>query len=200
MATVLAVGLGVGLSGTTALAASESANDETVITSDMVVTDIDVKQARKAGNRVVTEGDYRVLLDGKTGQEIARVPKKNTAGDVSVQNYVTGNCGTSYIYLRDASGANFYFYTGFDLNGSAVDFDWYVNVRGEHAGGIDNFEWEDHGPLAWREAWTSGNIYSSQDLPYGSWYYARVTSGTAYLSDGRVCYSGQPSSGRYLYK
>lgn len=193
----------VTLAPTTAHAAPKKPTPPIVLEAAMLVTDIDEEQALRAGNRVIAEGTDRVLIDGLTGAELARVPinpPSSGGGALSTQGVVYGNCGSSYIYLRDSAGSKFYFYTGFDLNNSAVDFDWYVNVRGEYSRGADNYSWEDHGPIAFRDVWTSGNIFSTQDIPAGSYYYARVTSGRAYLANGGVCTTGYPSDGRYLYK
>lgn len=199
---VAALALSVGATSTTAAAEviPPGPSEPVVIETEMYVTDIDVGQAARAGNKVTTEGSDRVLRDGRTGEELARVPMKGgRTGDVSTAGVVYGTCGSSYIYLRDASGRQFYFYTGFDLNRTAYDFDWYVNVRGERNYAVDNYDWEDHGPISFRSYWTSGNQYTTQDIASGSYYYARVVSGTAYATNGSVCTSGYPSDGRYLY-
>lgn len=167
----------------------------------MLVTDIDVVQAAKAGNRVVVRGNYRVLIDGRTGVELARVPRSGAKpGDVSTQNTVYGNCGTSYSYLHEYGGADYYYNTGFNVNGSAYSYDWNGYVRGEWSGGADVLEFDFGGGLAFRSSWSSGYRYDSQSAPSGTWYYGRVTYGVAWLTDGRVCTSGYPNDGKYLYR
>ena len=175
--------------------------DPILVTSEMTVLDIDAEQAARAGNRVKVDGDFRVLIDGRTGEEIARVPRPGKRGEVGVQNTGYGNCGSSYFYLRDYSGTDFYYYTGFSVRDPAYKYDWNGYVSGEWYGGEDNLSFDFGGGLAFRTSWTSGRKYSTQDSPnFGVLYYGRVTSGTAWLVDGTVCYSGYPNDGRYLYR
>lgn len=189
--------------GSAAARAEEPASEEPVVVeSDMLVTEIDVAQAAKAGNRVVVQGDFRVLISGRTGVELARVPRPGTrTAEVGAENLVYGNCGSSYFYLGDYSGTDFYYRTGFSVNGSAYSYDWNGYVSGEWYSGTDYTSFDFGGGLAFRSSWTSGYVRSTQDSPnFGVWYYGRVTRGVAWLTDGRVCTSGYPNDGRYLYR
>ena len=155
---------------------------------------------------IVSESDgYQVLTDGNTGKEIARVRLpgqrvSDLSGGVSTKNYVTGNCGVSYFYLYDNAGDRFHIRTGFDVDGNASDFTWRTTTIGTSRAGTDNWEWGDDGPKVPGPVWTSGNRYSTQDAPSGTYYYGRVTRGNAILTDGRVCNTGYPNAGLTLYK
>ena len=109
-----------------------------------------------------------------------------------------GSCGSSYFYLYEAAGASYFFTTGFDLNRQAIGYAWYANVRGEYASGSDNFDWDTQGVLAFREAWTSGEVFDTQDSPSGTYHVGRVTSGQAFIPSGEVCSSGFPNAGLVL--
>jgi hypothetical protein len=140
---VLAVG---GLSAP-AVADKQEPQSPAMTEVGMFVSGIDEKQAAKAGNTVRTEGSEKVLLDGKTGEELARIPadpeaakaqalrqleasgKPGAAGDTGTAH---GNCGTSYVSIDDAVQPDIYrFKTGFKVKGNAIDFSWEIHVRGE---------------------------------------------------------------------
>ncbi|MGP3928272.1 hypothetical protein [Streptomyces sp. 8N616] len=169
----------------------------------MNVGGIDEEAARKAGNKVRIEGDEKVLIDGKTGAEIARIPADADQAReqaLSPRNVVTGNCGLSYFFLQDDPNPQQYeWITGFIVNGSAYDFAWYVNTRGEWDSGVYNYEWEDVGPMWPDSEWSSEIQTDDTTAPGGTYHYGRVTSGTAYLVDGRVCFSGYPNHSDYVY-
>jgi hypothetical protein len=180
----------------------------------MFVGGTDEAKAREAGNIVRTEGNEKVLIDGATGEEIIRIPadpskakadaieksqKSSIAGFFGV---VTGNCGSSYLYLANTPGVRTYeFWTGFNLNGpkggAAFDFDWYVNIRAEKGTRFYNFEWSDHGPQIPSSQWTSGYVQDTSSIANAT-HYGRVTSGTAYLTNGSICYSGYPTGSAYV--
>lgn len=115
----------------------------------------------------------QVLRDGK-GAELGRVSKRGAIGPT---NTVYGNCGSSYMYIYEASGGWFEFKTGFYTNTSAHDFAWEANIRGQNESQTDNLDWSDYGPQ----------------------FAARVTHGVAFLVNGGMCTSGYPNDGMYLY-
>lgn len=165
----------------------------------MTVTSFDAVTARRAGNSISTENGGKVLRDPE-GRELARIPQKGGGGQVTPTNTVTGNCGSSFFYLYDTSGASFAMRTGFSVPSNAFDFDWYVNVRGENSFQTDNWDWSDAGPMWPSTSWTSGYVSSTQDTVAGTYYYGRVTYGQAFLVNGAVCTSGYPNDGKWLYK
>ncbi len=167
----------------------------------MTLIGFDAAQAKKVGNRVTTESGSQVLRDSK-GAEIARVPLGGgtSPGALSPLNTVYGNCGSSFFYLYDLTGASFAMRTGFNLTSSAYDFAWHTRTIGANSFQTDNWEWSDFGPMWPGRSWSSGYQKSSQDTYAGTYYYGRVTSGTAYLVNGGICFSGYPNDGKYLYK
>lgn len=72
-------------------------------TAAMTVIGIDNEIAAKAGNRVAIVAGYKVLYNGATGAELARIPLSGITypgtRTISPMGVVTGNCGTSYLYL-----------------------------------------------------------------------------------------------------
>lgn len=162
----------------------------------MTLVGFDMETVKKAGNRVVLdENGDQVLRDGK-GAELGQVSKRGAIGPT---NTVYGNCGSSYMYIYEASGGWFEFKTGFYTNTSAHDFAWEANIRGQNESQTDNLDWSDYGPQFASRSWTSGYIQSYQDTRSGTWYTARVTHGVAFLVNGGMCTSGYPNDGMYLY-
>lgn len=160
----------------------------------MYVTGIDEVQAARAGNRVILDGNEKVLVDGRTGLTIARVPALST-NEPTTQGVVHGDCGSSYLYMRDTGESNILeFTTGFDLTrGSAWEFDWYLVFDGPR-----NYSgrWEDHGPIRPSEHWTSGwkSDYTTDD----GWHTGEVIFGAAFLTNGLICFSGLPSASAHI--
>lgn len=185
-----------------------SASTEVVIsTSQLTVGAIDNKVAARAGNHVRVENGYKVLYDGATSAEIARVPIGSggspNGGTISPYGTITGNCGTSYIYLQNLNNLRYQFSTGFDLTaGSAYDFDWSISVTASwtfpSSGGY-GFHWSDSGPMWPGQHWTSGWIQQTTSAPSGAYHVAEVTSGTAYRTDGVVCYAGPATAAAYIW-
>jgi len=163
----------------------------------MYVMDINEGQARKAGNLVERRDGHVILIDGSTGEEIARVPdKKNpTKGDVTTQGYVYGNCGYSYYYIYNYRSYDnvYHMETGFNVYGKAYDFAWRTGVD-QPNGGYNS--WSDYGPMWPDNNWDSGLI--EEYSPYDGWHYGEVEYGAAYLTNGSVCYSGRPYDSEYV--
>lgn len=175
-----------------------------VTTADMFVAAIDDAQAAAAGNRVEIEGSSKVLYDGITGEELARVPADGSVpspGDPAARGVYAGPCGTSYVYVYDAVGDNnFRFSTGFDsTKGSAFDFTWVASVTAEWSDGGFGWEFEDWGPMWPDEHWTSGWITEDTSAPSGTTHIAEVTGSTVYLVNGTICWSYLPSHVATIY-
>jgi len=164
-----------------------------VVELPMVVGGIDEEQAKRAGNRVVHNDGYRVLLDGRTGAELARVPTSSpsvTGGSPGTLGVAQGECGISYIYMRDAGSYNnvFEFRTGFDIIYNAFDFTWFVLFDGP-----DTYSgsWADSGPKWPSKSWTSG--WKSEYTTDDGWHVGEVSLGIAYATNGTICFSYGPS-------
>ncbi len=175
--------------------------------AQLAVSGIDRAQAAKAGNHVVVRDRYDVLIDGDTGDEIARVPQESNSANESrpseshahqggppsgptTQDYTYGDCGSAYIFLYEDPSLNWgQFETGFHLAGEAYDFDWYIHIYSH--GGTENDYWEDHGPLWPSPSWSSGRkgFYT---VASGDLHDAYVQYGRAYLTDGRICDALRP--------
>jgi hypothetical protein len=178
----------------------------------MFVGGIDEKQAAKVGNIVRIEGSEKVLVDGKTGAELARIPADPKAaeaqalrqskasaksGAARATGTVYGNCGSSFVSIEDVGQRDIYrFRTGFKVNGSAFDFKWRLNIRAETGSSTYNFDWGDNGPMWPDNDWTSG--WKNDDTPVNGWHVARVRTGLAILTNGKVCVAGYPSAGTYV--
>ncbi len=178
--------------------------------SGLFVGGIDDTLALGAGNIIRYEGTDKVLVDGRSGAELARIPRdsaearrlaiaqsvQSASGGLGTQGVVYGNCGSSYMYLKNISQNDLYqFKTGFDLTaGSAFDFDWYLHMFLND--GSYDFYWEDHGPMFSDPHWTS--LWRTDDVGKNGTMTARVTSGTAYTTNGLICFSGYPTASAYV--
>lgn len=168
----------------------------------MHVGAIDADQAKRVGNRVLYKDGFQILLDGKTGSEIARVRTArvkatgNQAQAITPNTTVAGNCGSSYIDLVDSRQYDnvYKFITGFTVNGSAYDFNWYVAFE---AGNGGYWTWSDSGPQWPGSSWTSNWV--DEYTAYDGWVKGYVESSSrAYLTDGRVCWTGGPSDSEWV--
>lgn len=166
-------------------------------TFSMFVGGIDEEQALKAGNVVAVKEGFKILLDRQSGREIARVAVPLEEGEVQIQNTVYGDCGSSYFYLYDAGQYNdvMEFSTGFDVAGKAYDFDWWVDIEGPRGGYAAS--WYDAGPKWPSGSWDSGRVSEYTGANGYHTGYVRTTS-RAYLTDGRICWSGGPSDSEYI--
>jgi hypothetical protein len=125
------------------------------------------------------------------------VPNNGVAGarpDITVN----GSCGSSNIYLHEKSdGHPVKMTTGFSIKWylpPAVYYNWYAEIH-RTSGGYDYY-YHASGTLAFRYSW-AGQHTSSADYAHG-WYSAVVDSGTATLSNGFICQSGDPFDNPYL--
>lgn len=101
------------------------------------------------------------------------------------------------MWVRDVAQPDIYqFKTGFNVNGNAFDFAWYITIRAETAWSTYNYDWSDFGPKKPSSSWTSG--WQNDDSPINGYHYARVTRGHAILTDGRVCFTGFPTDAAYV--
>lgn len=184
-----------------------SSTQVVVATSQLTVGAIDEKVAAKAGNHVRVENGFKVLYDGATGAELARVAIGSAASPsgakITPYNTVTGNCGTSYIYLQNLNLSRYQYSTGWDLtSGSAFDFHWEVAVTASWtwpSPGSFNSIWGDSGPMWPGQHWTSGWRQGITSAPTGVYHVAQVTSGTVYRTDGAVCYAGSATAAAYIW-
>lgn len=184
---------------------SRAADSATQVSgSPMNIGGIDEDAARRAGNIVSIEGNSKVLYDGTSGVEIARIPvdeglARASATGPTPQSNVPGNCGSSYYWIYDTNGPGKYeFTTGFEVDSPAYDFTWDTVVEADWGSGIYHFEWSDAGPQVPSSSWTSGFVEDTSEAPFYTWHYGRVTAGTAYLVSGAICYSGLPNAGVYV--
>ncbi|GII95572.1 hypothetical protein [Sinosporangium siamense] len=147
----------------------------------------------------------KILVDGKSGQELARVPadsqraqeeaveKSAASAGVTPEDEVVGNCGSSWFYIMNAPGRDLYqWYTGFRLTGGeAYDFQWRVYIQDLVGGGYSR-SWSDNGPQWPSATWSSPTVVDRS--PINGTHLGYVRSGShAILTSGAVCYSGGPS-------
>lgn len=163
----------------------------------MTTTAIDVTQAERAGNSVTVDDGWQILRD-PAGRELARVPVEGVG--TSGYDIVYGDCGSAYFEIYDSGGNDRkgFWGTGFDISGgSAYDFDWNISVFAQY-GSFDR-DWYDAGPgggSSWD--WTPVVFTTTADSD-GRRHYGEVSSGVAYLYDGRVCSSGGPESSAVIF-
>ena len=116
---------------------------------------------------------------------------------VELAGRVSGRCGVSWYYMYNSVQSDRgYIRTGFDLYWNAYDFRWRTLATRETSGSEDVNYYGDDGPMWPDDVWQSGSQYFT--ALFNGTYYGRVYSGTAYLTDGRVCYTGYPTDSAYI--
>ena len=158
-----------------------------------------VREAADPGELVVSTSDGRQLTLPDTAElrELGRAAAQRGAAQAAPDNYVAGNCGTSWIFMNSTlSTSKVWFHTGFLLYGlgRAVAYYWLVHVRGpafaknpSKAGGLASRQrWD------WIPEWSAEVRYRGIYAGYVS------TASDAILANGAVCVSGGPSSATIL--
>lgn len=101
-----------------------------------------------------------------------------------------GDCGTSYVEIEPFFGG-FDLYTGFTVNGSAVEYSWNARVLGP--GYDDGQTWG--GNLFFRSSWNG--TWENQLVDFSGEYDA-IADGYAILADLRICSSNNPTDTVYI--
>jgi hypothetical protein len=110
--------------------------------------------------------------------------------DIGTMNEVPGDCGVSYIYIREKSnGSPIHVQTGFKLNRDAWAYQWVFQVRGPQN---YNETEEKEGNLAARKNW-NWEWGSSSNERHGHWQ-AWVWPGPASyaMTFSGICFAGNP--------
>jgi hypothetical protein len=140
------------------------------IQAAMVVTGVDAAVAKAHGYRVVK-------INGRSYTE--------KIGSAAPDNVVSGNCGSSYMWLYSDGSSYTTAVTGFNVTAAAISYSWQIIV-------VDNAGTAHHsfgGSLAFDSSW-SGSWRSWHSVKGYSW--AEVVSGYALLWDGEICSSLYP--------
>lgn len=181
-------------------------SEDGVTHSTMYVGGIDEARARLAGNEVRIEGADKVLIDGETGEVLAKVSadpslarqsaiSKSLASVgsdsmVTPYMYYEGNCGDSWVDLWSAGTKTVDMETGFDLASGNVAYDINWTVRFVEGATILGYygKTELTAPTSY---WDSGAVRRTYKKAEDH-VTAQVITGQAILTDGSVCYSGLP--------
>jgi hypothetical protein len=124
----------------------------------------------------------------RTGSDGKQYPVMKGGGvSTNVTGTVYGNCGSSYVTLTALGNRKVLIETGFNVIAPAYDYSWTVHVIDNY--GASNKYWGSalNPP---RPSWLGTNLFTSSGTGY---MWAGVTSGVALLTNGWVCYSGNPS-------
>jgi hypothetical protein len=147
----------------------------------MVVVGFDKGVAEKNGYEIRTDvaGNHYTVLAG-------------SPPDAAPENFVSGNCGDSWLYEDGVGNLCVMLRTGFTVKGRAVSYFWRVLLADN--GGISYQQWS--GGLLLRTDWRGerrvcGLTRGSAD----SW----LVSGYAVLSNGAICTSLGPYSYTTIY-
>jgi hypothetical protein len=156
----------------TAYAVSVTSTDAAAGTSRVLLTD---------GNTVtVPSGDVGLMLSAA----------RNRANTVAPADSVSGNCGSSYVYLHEKSnGEPVKMTTGFSVKNDAVAYSWSVYISGP------NYTYTAHfsGTLALDSSW-NGSHTSTDNYAHGFWYADVNPDSYALLDTGAECDSGVPQT------
>jgi hypothetical protein len=130
----------------------------------------------------------------------AALPDVTTAPETTLpDNRVTGNCGSSYIFVNHLSdGHPVHMDTGFDVNHLAIEYAWHAHIAGDSHTGYD-YDYHASGGLDFDAGW-HGQHSSRKDYPRGYYGAGVYTDGTSWalLDNGDFCISGGPHDHRYL--
>jgi hypothetical protein len=120
---------------------------------------------------------------------------KKTAGpqhtDVTPFNEVTGNCGSSWLYIYGHKGEADV-QTGFRVRLPITAYVWTVSVRNTR--GESDFDWA--GGIQGKNLWQGRKLVD--DLPRGDTVALVIQPSTAVLTDGAVCISDGPWDDTYV--
>lgn len=114
-----------------------------------------------------------------------------TSGGATTQNLVTGNCGSSYVWLKDIGDKKYQVSTGFGVTVAAVQYNWYANVIGPNY----NYTHTWGGGLLFANTWSGTAV----GLVNNGGYHTVKASGHAILSNGLVCNSLGPIDTQAIY-
>lgn len=179
----------VGLSGGPARASAPSSQTPrlmSVTRVDMVVAGFDAATAKAHG--------YTITTNAK-GQQIsvptAAAATSSATGSATPDNVVSGNCGSSYVFLYDIGSKKYRVATGFGVFHSAVGYLWRANVIGPRY----NYTHRWSGGLLLRRTWSG----SAVGLVNVAGFHTVKASGYTALSNGAICYSLGPIDTEAIY-
>ncbi|MBO9556618.1 hypothetical protein [Cellulomonas sp.] len=144
--------------------------------------DPDVAKAHGYAIRFTAEGMPYAVKSG---------PHLTTGRGATPDNIVTGNCGSSWVFLYDVGALRYSVDTGFGLVSAAVSYSWAANVVGP----AYNYTPAWSGALLLKTAWSAQGA-RSVSLP-GT--YSAKSSGTAVLATGVICRSQGPVANQAIY-
>lgn len=113
---------------------------------------------------------------------------------VDPNGVVTGNCGSSYVYVQDkANDHPVRMTTGFTVVLPAVAYAWQAQITGPNY----SYTYVSSGDLAFDSSW-DGSHDSTLDYPEGTYTAAVSSDSFAELITGDICFSLAPTDTEYL--
>lgn len=172
-------------------------------TTAMEIVEFDEEVANSNGYSIVDLSDGTLVsiatskleaLDNPTDAQLREnassvLPSASAGGGVTTNGVVYGNCGSSMIEFGINADNTWKITTGYNVRASVSYYDWNANIYTSGGSTIVGMGWEG-GPTG-----TSWRGYEGAPPTLGpGTYTTMVTSGTAVLVDGAVCYSGHPTA------
>jgi hypothetical protein len=175
-----------------AAAAKGPAAQQRVLRRGMNVVGFNAAIARAHGYKIVTyaNGDQQ-SVPVNPGSHLPKSPilrhDRGLRPDAnSDYNKVIGNCGTSWIAVRQTGPGQVQVASGFGVNSSpAVGYSWTVSLTDANGTSQQSAS----GALFLRTSW--GRSWNNLNQHIYTFDY--VQSGLADLEDGTICYAGRPS-------
>ncbi|WP_370947041.1 hypothetical protein AB5J62_05665 [Amycolatopsis sp. cg5] len=171
--------------------AGESAGQQQELRQGMYVAGFNEEVAKANGYKIVTypNGDRQSVPadpDSKLPKSPILSHTANTDAAPANSDYdrVQGNCGSSWIAVRQTGPSNVQVGSGFSVYTGTVSHSWTVALS--DANGTSHQSGPSR-PTNGTWAWTWSNLYQR------SYTFDHVSSGVAQLVDGVVCYAGRPS-------
>jgi hypothetical protein len=135
--------------------------------------------------------EIKTAADGR--QYSVKKGAVTAAGDVSTENIVYGNCGSSWLYYNAIGNSSNKIETGFQLNQAATSYWWLVVMI--DGGGQSSRNWA--GGLLLRTRWGVTSTATGMTHGFSDAYVS--TGSSAILWNGGVCTSGGPSDFTWTY-
>ncbi|PSL45265.1 hypothetical protein B0I31_12742 [Saccharothrix carnea] len=183
VATLVAI-IGTTAAGSAAPVSPSGGNATTVVEVPMRFGGFDAAVAEANGYEIRTNPDgtqYSV--------------KKGTPGELTTNNVVSGNCGTSWVWLNARGNREVLIDTGFFVRDAVSTFSWTVVL--DDSGGTTSHSFA---PFYDADGYVSlPRIVGGLTVGPAAASVSPNGSNYAILVDGSVCFSGGPYDPEYIY-
>ncbi|WP_438295865.1 hypothetical protein [Streptomyces sp. HUAS TT7] len=159
-----------------------------VLKQGMNVVSFNAATAKAHGYKIVTyaNGDQQsVPVDPKSKLPKSPILHHGMQPLNSDYDRVVGNCGVSWISVRQTAASQVQVGSGFTVSSPAISYNWTISLSDRNGTSHQSSS----GGLFFKETWA--RVWSN--LNQHGYTFDYVSSGLAELANGTVCYAGRPS-------